>query len=157
MKKSIIVCGPFLLLSFSFIFSCNRLSEPPVILPEINTGQIHPISSIISTQTNSIEYLYPGNDIITVKEYLYPGNNFNTVKSNSYLIPGINWEAVKALEVYLVNSTQNTMDKYRIPGFGENNFSEYTVMKVEEGIEVRCGKSSPGESYTSIKLVVHSY
>jgi hypothetical protein len=157
MKKPIFACGSFLLLSFTFILSCNRLSEPSVIVPENSTGQIHPISSIVNTQTNSIAYLYPGNELITVKEYLYPGNNFQTVRSNSYLIPGIDWDAVKSLEIYLVNSTQNTMAKYRIPGFGENNFSEYDVMKVEEGIEVRCGKSSPGESYSSIKLVVHSY
>jgi len=139
------------------MLSCNKHSEPPVTVLEVKAIQILPISSIVNTQSNAIEYLYPGNETVTVKEYLYPGNNFQSFRSASYLIPGIDWDAVKALEVYLVNSNQTIMAKYRIPGFGENNFSEYAVMKVEEGIEVRCGKSSPGESYSSLKLVVHSY
>jgi len=162
MKKQKFLSGSIvplrlLVLIFVVLLSCNKLSEPSEIVPEIKTDQILPISTILHTQTNSIEHLYPGNDIITVKEYLYPGNNFQTVRSNSYLIPGIDWETVKFMEIYLVNSTQNSIAKYRIPGYGVNNFSEYSVLKVLEGIEVSCGKSYPGEPYTSINLVVHSY
>ena len=150
-----------LALIFAIFFSCKNHSEPPQIFQEDKTVQIHPISSSINNNINSIEYIYPGNVFHTVEskaiEYLYSGNDFQTVKSNYYLIPGVNWESIKKFEVYLVKSSNTSTAEYPIPGYGEKKHSQYFVLKGKEGIEVSCDYLCPGEPYTSVRLVLHTY